>query len=333
MDAQEQKTAVAALSVASNSALVAGKVVVGIATGSVSVISEAAHSAVDLLAAVIALFAVRKSGEPADREHPFGHGKVENISGTIEALLIFLAAGWIVYEAVRKIMRPAPIENTGWAVGVMLASSLVNLGVSHLLFRTGKRTDSLALQADAWHLRTDVYTSVGVMGGLALIWLGGRLAPGVPLGWLDPVAAMAVAALIVKAAWDLTRQSARDLLDTSLPAEEQAIVRNIITAHAPVARAYHRLKTRKSGADRFIEFHLLVAADMTVQDSHELTRVMEHEMHGKLARATVTIHVEPCHAACTPDCLRDCVLDDDKRRRVSERPGSGGSPEPPSEEG
>jgi cation diffusion facilitator family transporter len=333
MDAQQQKTAVAVLSVGSNAALVAGKVVVGIATGSVSVISEAAHSAVDLLAAVIALFAVKKSGEPADREHPFGHGKVENISGTIEALLIFVAAAWIVYEAVRKILRPAPLENASWGVGVMLASSLVNLGVSHLLFQVGKRTDSLALQADAWHLRTDVYTSAGVMGGLGLIWLGARLAPGVPLGWIDPLAAIAVALLIVKAAWDLTRQSARDLLDTSLPAEEQAVVRQIITAHAPIARAYHRLKTRKSGADRFIEFHLLVAPDMTVQDSHELTRVMERETKAKLERATVTIHVEPCHGACSPECLRDCVLDDERRRRVSERPGSGRSPEPPSEEG
>jgi cation diffusion facilitator family transporter len=322
MDAQQQKTAVAALSVASNTTLVAGKIVVGVAIGSVSVISEAAHSAVDLLAAVIALFAVKKAGEPADREHPFGHGKMENISGTIEALLIFLAAGWIIYEAVHRILRPAPLEDTAWGVGVMLVSALVNMGVSQLLFKVGRKTDSQALQADAWHLRTDVYTSAGVMAGLGLIWLGARLAPGVSLDWLDPVAAIMVAVLIIKAAWDLTRQSGRDLLDASLPAEEEAIVRQIISAHSPAARAYHRLKTRKAGADRFVEFHLLVSADMNVHESHEITRAIDHEIRARLARATVTIHVEPCHGECTEECQRDCVLDEDGRQAVRERGGS-----------
>ena len=138
MDAQRQKSAVAWLSVISNTALVAGKLIIGLAIGSVSVISEAIHSGVDLLAAVIALFAVKTSNKRADEGHPFGHGKVENISGTVEALLIFLAAGWIVYEAIRKLLAPEPIGAVGWGVAVMFVSSVVNIGVSELLFKVGR---------------------------------------------------------------------------------------------------------------------------------------------------------------------------------------------------
>src|SRR5512136_1708331 len=148
MDAQRQKSAVAWLSVISNTALVTGKLIIGLLIGSVSVISEAIHSGVDLLAAVIALFAVKTSHRVADEDHPFGHGKVENISGTIEALLIFLAAGWIIYEAAHKLIRPEPLEAVGWGVGVMLVSSIANIVVSQMLFKVGRETDSMALQAD-----------------------------------------------------------------------------------------------------------------------------------------------------------------------------------------
>jgi cation diffusion facilitator family transporter len=166
---QRRKTRVAWLSVASNTALVAAKVVVGLAIGSVSVLSEAIHSGMDLLAAAIALFAVRRSGVPADSDHQFGHGKAESISCLAEALLIFGAAGWIVYEAVDKLIHPRQIELASLGVAVMLLSSLVNWFVSASLFRVGRETDSQALLADAWHLRTDVYTSAGVMVGLSLV--------------------------------------------------------------------------------------------------------------------------------------------------------------------
>lgn len=172
-DLQRRKMAAARLSVYSNSGLILVKLIVGVLSGSVSIISEAIHSGVDLLAAFIALFSVRTSHIPADDIHPFGHGKIENISGTIEALLIFLAAGWIVYEALDKLMNVKPLESLGLAVGVMMVSSAVNWLVSSLLFRVGRESESIALQADAWHLRTDVYTSLGVMASLALIWLGG----------------------------------------------------------------------------------------------------------------------------------------------------------------
>ncbi|MEN6375455.1 MAG: cation diffusion facilitator family transporter [Smithella sp.] len=162
----------ALLSVISNSALVTMKFVVGLVIGSVSIISEAIHSGVDLLASIIALFSVKTSSKPADKNHSFGHGKIENISGTVESLLIFAAAGWIIYEAFQKISKPAPIDNLGWGIGVMLTSSVVNIIVLQRLFKIGRETNSIALQADAWHLRTDVYTSAGVMIGLVLMWCG-----------------------------------------------------------------------------------------------------------------------------------------------------------------
>lgn len=193
---------------------------VGLSIGSVAVISEAIHSAVDLLAALIALFAVHTSAKPADVDHPFGHGKVENISGALEALLIFLAAGWIIYEAVPKLTHPAGESiQVGWGILVMLFSSVVNMLISQRLFIVGKKTDSIALQSDAWHLRTDVYTSAGVMLGLSIIWLGGKLFPAIDLHWVDPLAALVVALLIIKAAWKLTSEAVRDLLDSRLPEE------------------------------------------------------------------------------------------------------------------
>ena len=163
MSEQREKSRVAALSVISNTVLVLFKAIVGILIGSVSVLSEAIHSGMDLVAALIAFFAVRIAGMAADEDHPFGHTKVENISAAIEALLIFAAAVWIISEAIQRLINPRPIETVGWGVGIMLISTIANLIVSRLLFKVGKETDSAALLADGWHLRTDVYTSVGVM--------------------------------------------------------------------------------------------------------------------------------------------------------------------------
>ncbi len=316
MDAQRQKSAVAWLSVISNTTLVAGKLAIGLAIGSVSVISEAIHSGVDLLAAVIALFAVKTSNKRADEEHPFGHGKVENISGTVEALLIFLAAGWIVYEAIHKLFAPEPLGAIGWGVAVMFVSSVVNIGVSELLFKVGRETDSVALQADAWHLRTDVYTSAGVMVGLALILVGEQVLPGADLLWLDPVAAIAVALLIVRAAWKLTRESGRDLLDASLPPEEIAWIRERVSALTPIVRGFHHLRTRKAGAARFIEFHVVVDKDLTVERAHHLADAITRDLKAHLSEATVTIHVEPCDGSCPPAWLEGCLLAAQEREAV-----------------
>lgn len=315
---QVRKGRVALLSVASNSTLVVLKLTVGLLIGSVSVMSEAIHSGVDLIASLVALFSVRTSGKPADEEHPFGHGKIENLSGAIEALLIFAAAGWIVYEAARKLIEPHPLEAVGWGIAVMLLSSVANLVVSQLLFKVGRETDSVALQADGWHLRTDVYTSAGVMAALALIALGDRLAPGVDLRWLDPVAGILVAMLIVRAAYRLTVSAGRDLIDRSLQPDEEEWIREHIGGLRPTVRGYHKLRTRKAGPVRFVEFHLFVDSTMSVAESHAVAEGVEKRIEERFPGSSVLVHVEPCDAVCGSVCLDDCLLTEGERRALRE---------------
>jgi len=294
MDAQKSKTRVAALSVFSNTTLVVLKLVVGLMIGSVSVISEAIHSGLDLMAAVIAYMAVRVSGKSADETHRYGHGKFENISGTIEALLIFVAALWIIWEAGKKFMHPEEIGAAAWGIWVMLFGSVVNIIVSEMLFRVARKTDSVALKADAWHLRTDVYTSLSVFLGLSVIWLGRRFQPEHDLRWIDPTAAIVVALLILHAAWKLLLDAARDLLDVSLPADEEEWLTSYLEAATLEVGGYHKLRTRKAGATRFVDLHLLVCPTMTVQISHDLTEEIARGITQRFPGSNVTVHVEPC---------------------------------------
>ena len=288
-----RKRGVAMLSVLSNTVLVSMKLVIGLAIGSVSVISEAIHSGIDLIAAMIALFAVTRSAKPADEGHQYGHGKVENISGAIEAILIFIAAGWIIKEAVGKLLNPGPIDRIGLGVGVMLISSAVNFAISRKLFKIGNESDSVALKADAWHLLTDVYTSAGVMLGLALMWVGEKLFVGVHFHWLDPVAALMVAILIIRAAYELTLEAGHDLLDGSLPAEDEKWMREYLEHMRPKIRGYHGLKTRKAGSVRIVDVHILVEPHMTVFHSHEITDEIKDGFARHFPVITVTVHVEP----------------------------------------
>ena len=316
MDAQKSKEKVALLSVISNTTLVVMKLIAGVMIGSVSVMSEAIHSGVDLVAAIIALFSVKTSSLPADGRHPFGHGKIENISGTVEALLIFVAAGWIIWEAVRKLLEPQPMETVGWGVAVMFISAVANYFVARSLFKVGKETDSVALIADGWHLRTDVYTSAGVMVGLAVIWSGELLFPGRHFHWVDPVAAIGVAALIIKASWDLTRQSAGGLMDETLPSEEEEEIRRLICSQLPVVHGYHQLRTRKAGHFRFIEVHIQVDGKMSVDTAQALNQDLVRRIKERFPQATVTVHTEPCNGYCAEKCLAGCLLTEMERTRL-----------------
>jgi cation diffusion facilitator family transporter len=307
------KRAAAWLSVASNTTLVGLKVAVGLAIGSVAVLSEAIHSGIDLIAALIALYAVSESSKPADADHAFGHGKFENASGTVEALLIFLAAGWIIYEAVHKLLAPSPLEHASLGVAVMLVSAGVNLVVSQVLFSVARRTHSVALEADGWHLRTDVYTSAGVMAAMAVISIGAMLNPSLPLAWVDPVAAILVALLILRAAWVLTKASARDLLDVQLPDLERLEVCQIIRSFQPRVRGFHELRTRKAGHYRFIEFHAFVDAQMSVQESHALAHELAAAVRQRFPETAVNVHVEPCGGNCNHKCADGCFLDQQSR--------------------
>jgi cation diffusion facilitator family transporter len=314
-----QKAAVAKLSIISNASLVILKLIVGVMIGSVSVISEAIHSGVDLLAAIIAFFAVKIAGKPADEGHPFGHHKVENISGTVEALLIFLAAGWIIFEAAKKLVSPQPMEEAGLGVAVMLVSATANFFVSQKLFLVGRETDSMALKADAWHLRTDVYTSIGVMAGLAVIWIGEALFPGADLHWIDPLVAIGVAMLIIKAAYRLTIEAARDLMDESLPDDEEDGIRKHIMVFAPTVRGFHRFRTRKAGASRFVEFHVRVDAAMSVDESHRISEMIADAIRHHFPGTIVTIHIEPCNCTLAREETCGCLLSESERRAKWER--------------
>ncbi|HWJ02637.1 MAG TPA: cation diffusion facilitator family transporter [Verrucomicrobiae bacterium] len=290
--ANEQKVNVAAVSVLSNTFLVVGKVIVGMLTGSISILSEAIHSAIDLVAAVIAYFSVKEASKPADDRHKYGHGKIENLSGTIEAILIVLAAIWIIYEAAGKLSHGGEVEQLGWGILVMGVSAVVNLAVSTRLMRVAKETDSVALEADALHLRTDVYTSLGVMIGLAGIKLTG-------IAILDPLAAMGVALLILKAGLDLTRHAFLPLVDISLPAEDEKVIVEVINSFSTDYLEFHKLRTRKSGSERHIDLHLVVQRDLPVYQVHTLCDCIETEIEQRLPRSHVLIHIEPCPKDCS----------------------------------
>jgi cation diffusion facilitator family transporter len=293
MRVERYKLLIALLSVFSNIVLVAIKLVVGFAMGSISVISEALHSCIDVFAAVVATIGVKQSAEPADKTHSFGHEKFENLAGFIQAILIFLAACWIMYEAVHKLMMPARMESLGLGIMVMFISSVVNSVVGILLLRGANKTKSVALKADAWHCLTDVYTSAGVMVGLLIVWSGKLWAPGIDLSWVDPLAALLVAVLIGKAAWDLTMESVYDLLDVSLPQDEEDEIKSIINTKYPNVGDLHKFRSRKSGNRRFVEFHIKVDPAMSVADSHSLHHDMASEIKKRFPDADVMVHIEP----------------------------------------
>lgn len=285
MAAMDRKARAAMVSIASNSLLVALKLVVGIMTGSVSVLSEAFHSGIDLLASGLAFLAIKAANQPADQDHAYGHGKYENLSGAVEASLILFAAVLIVYESVQKLIHHEGPAHVGLGLAVMALSSVLNFFVSRYLFKVARETDSAALEADAHHLSTDVLTGLGILAGLALVQFTHIKA-------FDALTAIGVAVLIAKIAWDLTRQAMEALVDTSLPASELAAIDRIIRDHFPPILEYHDLRTRKSGATRHIDVHLTVPASMSILESHEVAERVEAEILAALPHALVMTHVD-----------------------------------------
>jgi len=278
------KVKAARLSIVSNSFLIIMKLIVGIISGSVSIISEAIHSSMDLLAAVIAFFSVRVSDNPPDSRHPYGHGKVENISGVIEALLIFLAAVFIVSEAVKKLAgKPYDLEILWVGSGVMLISAVINSIVSHKLYITARETKSIALEADALHLKTDVYTSLGVAAGLGLIAITG-------IKWLDPVVAILVACLIIYESYSLLKRAFSPLLDTAWDDDEIRVLEGKLR---DMNVNYHDLRTRIAGNYRFIDLHLVIPENQSVGDAHKYCDMIEDELAKCYDKLSVTSHVEP----------------------------------------
>ncbi|MEN6437192.1 MAG: cation diffusion facilitator family transporter [Syntrophobacter sp.] len=299
MTVNQEKLRAAWFSILSNGILTGLKLVVGLTMHSVSVIAEAAHSGIDLIAALVAFFSVRESGKPADDTHRYGHGKVESLSGMIEALLIFCAAGYIIFTAVRKLMHGRmEIEELGIGAAVMAVSAVANFLVSGFLYKVAKRTDSLALEADALHLRTDVYTSAGVLGGLIIIKLTG-------MEIVDPIVAIAVALLIVAAACRLTWNAVQNILDVKLPDDEEDVIRGVLKEHSSSVVEYHKLRTRKSGNVRYIDFHMVVARTTSLEESHRMSHIVVEEIKKLLPNCQILVHTEPCKNECT-ECEAIC---------------------------
>jgi len=293
------KSGAAALSIASNSLLIALKLAAGAITGSIAILTEAVHSLIDLVASVVAYVSVRKADEPADADHPYGHEKVESLAATIEGMLILVGAGVIVYEATRHLVQGAEVESLGVGMAVMGFSVVANIAVSTVLYRRAKSLESPALEGDAAHLRTDAMTSAGVLVGLGVVELTGNAA-------FDSITALIVAAAIVWAGIRIIRRSSGVLVDEALPAAEMDRIEVAIArARTPEVAGYHKLRARRAGSRRHIDFHAQYRTGTSLERAHELAHEMRASIEAEIAMAEVLIHVEPETSFHEPDEGRD----------------------------
>ena len=254
-------------------------------TGSVGLLSDALESVVNLVGALMALAMLTIAARPADEDHAYGHSKAEYFSSGVEGTLILIAAISIVITAIPRLIAPKPLEQVGLGLGVSVAASLVNLVVSLILMKAAKRFNSITLEADAQHLMTDVWTSVGVLAGVGLVAL---------TGWtrLDPIVAIIVAANIVWSGYHIIRKSALGLMDTALPIKEQTLLKSILDKYAQNGVEYHALRTRESGSRQFVSFHILVPGKWTVHRGHRLLESIEADIRREMPSATVFTHLE-----------------------------------------
>lgn len=285
-DLESEKKFAAFLSITSNALVISFKVVAGIISGSISIISEAIHSLSDFLASVLTFFAVTRSAEPADKEHPFGHGKYEDMSGFIEGGLIVFAGLYIIYEASGKLIF-GHYQQTESTIGILAMGVAVvaNFLVSRYLFYVAKKSDSVSLYADAKHLSTDIYSSLGVFLGLILIKITG-------LAILDPIIALLVAIIILKAGFSISKETLNNLLDGSIPTEDIKTIEKIINSN-PTIKGFKNIRGRKSGQCKDIEMTLLFNPEMKLSCCHNICDQIESSIKKNLGNVYVTIHAEP----------------------------------------
>lgn len=277
---------VALLSVCSNTLVVTLKLIVGVLTGSVAIISEAIHTLLDLFASCIAFISVKLSNRPPDKNHPYGHGKIENLSGTIETLLIFVAGIWIIVESVKKLIHPEPVSMPSLGIAVMLFGALMNYIVSRIVNRTAIETNSIAMKSNAFHLLTDVYTSLGVAFGLLIVSI-------TEWTFLDPLIGIGLAMYIMIEAIHLWKESFNPLLDNNLPEEREQEICKIIDRFSNEFIEYHNFRTRRSGPIDYIDFHLIVQKDTTIEVAHELCNKIEFAIKDQFYYTETFIHLEP----------------------------------------
>ena len=286
MDINIEKKFAASLSITSNALIILFKIIAGIVSGSISIISEAIHSFSDFLASVLTFFAVSRSSEPADKEHPFGHGKYEDMSGFIEGGLIILAGLYIIYEAAKKLITGFNLEfESTLGIYVMAFAVIANFIVSSYLFYVAKKADSVSLYADAEHLRTDIFSSLGVLVGLVIIKITGLVV-------IDPVIAIIVAAIIIKAGYSISKETLNNLLDGSLPDEDMKKIEAILNSNLSI-KGYKNLKARKVGQCKDIEITIFFEPELTIAQCHKICDEIEDEIAKSFSNITIIIHPEP----------------------------------------
>ena len=272
--------------------LIVLKVVVGIITGSLSVLAQAIDSFLDLFAVIITFLAISVAARPADESHPFGHGKAENVAAIIQAVLIFLAGGSIIYAAVRRIQTEAALEMTEAGMIVMAVSIAASIFLSRFLLRISRQEDSMALEANAHNIAADVYSAAAVFIGLLVVRF-------TDITIIDPILAGVVALYIFKVAFDVLRKSFGGLVDVKLPESEESAVRLAITEHfTGEVVSFHRLRTRKAGSQRYIDLHLVMPKHFSIEKAHDMCDHLEKDIEVRLMKTDVVIHVEPCDDNC-----------------------------------
>lgn len=279
-------TRVAILAIITNTALVVGKLIVGFGTGSVAILSEAAHSGVDLLVAVLASAAIWFAQRPADRTHPYGHGKVETLTSFGEGVLICVVAVFTAWNAINALVNGSAVTHLGWGIAVMAAAAAINTAVSRYLLRVGRSEGSPALEATGIELGTDVITATGVVLGLIIVQLTGRRI-------VDPAVGVIVSGFIAVAGIRVLIGAVRGLTDYRLPDEEERTIRTVLDDHAENFIEYHDLRTRHVGGRHAVDLHLVVPRDLSVAAAHDLSTHLEDEIAGALPLTDIVIHIEP----------------------------------------
>ena len=286
MNLDSEKKFAAGLSITSNAFIIITKLIAGMVSGSISIISEAIHSLSDFLASVLTFFAVTRSAEPADKEHPFGHGKYEDMSGFIEGGLIIFAGCFIIFESANKLIKGYTLQTESMLGIYVIAFAVVaNFAVSRYLFYVAKKSDSVSLLADAEHLSTDIFSSLGVLVGLVLIKITGIAA-------LDPIVALIVAVIILKTGFTISKETLNNLLDGSLPQDDIKKIETILKSNK-VIKGFKNIKGRKSGQYKDIELTLLFNPDMKISCAHSICDQIESEIKKELGNVSTIIHAEP----------------------------------------
>jgi cation diffusion facilitator family transporter len=280
--------------------LITLKVAVAVITGSISIVAQAADSLFDLFAVIITVMAIRIATKPADEEHPFGHGKAENIAAVIQAVLIFTAGALIIYTAVRRMLTGATVELTEAGIGVMLVSVIVSILLARHLLKVSRSTGSPALEANAYNIAADVYSAAGVLVGFLVIRFSN-------LYIIDPIMAVVVAFFILKAGYNVTRRSFGGLVDTRLPEQEEAEIKAAIMKHGCLIGGFHDLRTRQAGRQRYIELHLVMPRNASVDITHRMCDNLEQDIEKRLPNTSITIHVEPGDMDCD-QCSVSCTI-------------------------